>query len=100
MMGDEVQCLLGLTPGPAEHDEIIGVAHEAQTVLVEVLIQGMEGDVGEQRGNDAPLRRPRGSGLNTPFSMTPAARKRSTRLRIVPSATTRVSACRMTAWGR
>ena len=43
MMGDEVQCLLGLTPGPAEHDEIIGVTHQAQTVLVEMLIQGNGG---------------------------------------------------------
>ena len=40
--------------GFAEHDEVVGVAHEAIAGRVELPVEAVESDVGEQGRNDAP----------------------------------------------
>src|SRR6266446_552090 len=47
--------LLSLGSGLAEHHEIIGVTHEAVAELVELPVQMVEDDVGQQRAGNAPL---------------------------------------------
>ena len=64
--------------------------------LVEVPVEAVESDVGEQGGNDPSLRRALRVGWNTPSSITPALRNRSTRSRMLPSATSAPRAVIMT----
>src|SRR5438445_3437766 len=47
--------LLSLGGGLAEHDKIIGIAHEAIAEFVELPIQMVENDVGQQRTGDPSL---------------------------------------------
>jgi hypothetical protein len=49
--------LLGLGFGRGDHHEVIGVADEPPTVLVEFPVQVIENDVGQQRTDDASLGR-------------------------------------------
>jgi hypothetical protein len=49
--------LFGLGAVLTKHDEIIGVAHEAQTELLEVPVEPVEDDVCQQGGDDSALRR-------------------------------------------
>src|SRR5215470_2694255 len=54
-MRDQSLSLLSLGLGLAEHDEVIGVSHEAKAVLIELPVQVVEDGVGQQRTDDAPL---------------------------------------------
>src|SRR5205823_8206910 len=47
--------LLSLGFGLAEHHEIIGIAHEAIAEFVELPVQMVKDDVGQQRAGDASL---------------------------------------------
>ena len=49
--------LFGLGAVLTQHDEVIGVAHEAQTELIEVPVEPVEDDVCQQGGDDSALRR-------------------------------------------
>lgn len=49
--------LFGLGAVLTEHDEVIGVAHEAQAKLIEVPVEPVEDDVCQQGGDDSALRR-------------------------------------------
>src|SRR5208337_4470110 len=52
-----VGCLLDLTLGLAQDHEVIGITHEAAAVLVELPVEAVESDVGQQGRNDSSLRR-------------------------------------------
>ncbi len=53
--------LFGLGAVLTKHDEVIGVAHEAQAELFEVPVEPVEDDVCQQGGDDSALRRALGS---------------------------------------
>jgi hypothetical protein len=53
--------LFGLGAVLTKHDEVVGVAHEAQPELIEMPVKPVEDDVGQQGGDDSALWRALGS---------------------------------------
>ena len=49
----QVVCLLDLDLGPTKDHEVVGIAHEAEAGVVELPVEAMESDVGQQ-GGDRP----------------------------------------------
>src|SRR5882724_8058875 len=50
-------CLLNLGLRLAQDHEIVGITHEAKAGVVELPVEAVESDIGEQGGNDSALRR-------------------------------------------
>ena len=46
---DECQSLFGFVLAATEHHEVIGVSHKAKTVFMEVPVEHVQSDVGQQR---------------------------------------------------
>lgn len=79
--------LLGPGPGPAEHHEIIGEPHqhaEAPTHLRPLLVEDVEGDIGEQGGDRRALGRPRHRVGDDPVLQHPHPQPRPEQLQHVP----------------
>lgn len=52
-LGDQSQSLLRLGAGLDKNHEVIGIAHEAKAVGVELPVQEIKDDVCQQRGDDS-----------------------------------------------
>src|SRR5271165_7354898 len=57
MLLHQVVCLLDLGLVGTQDHKIVGITHKAIAGVVEFPVEAVERDVGEQGGNDAPLRR-------------------------------------------
>ena len=50
-MLNQCQSLFGFVLGAAEHHEVVGVSHKAKTAFVEMPVENIQSDVGQQRRN-------------------------------------------------